>query len=188
MKKCRERSNALTGGFRQPWVASGSHNLGLNRLPGSFVLTLGFALVIAVRLGLAEGPPSSAEPGLGSIEGVVNISDQQELSQPIQGVRVMLTATSSGSESLSAITDDAGHYQFAELTPGVYTLEVTLEGFQTVNKSVELERGQARVENVGLELTKAVQKIEAHDKPATVAAQGSDSKATISSRQFTTVP
>jgi len=175
----------------QPWLASGFprlHKHALNRLAGSLVLTLGLALVVAARPGLAEGPPSSADPALGSIEGVVNIPDQHEHSEPIQGVRVMLTASSPSSESLSAITDDAGHYQFAELASGVYTLEVSLEGFQTVNKSVELERGQARVENIGLEITKSVQKIEVHDKPAAVATQGSASTATINSRQFTTLP
>ena len=193
MKKCKERSNAVTGGLGRACLAScspGVHKHRSDLIAGSLVLTLGFALVLAACPGLAEGPPSSAEPARASIEGVVRVSGQQEQSDPIPGVRVTLTATSSGSQSLSATTDDAGHYQFTELAPGVYTLEAGMEGFQTVNKSTELTPGQAKVENIGLELAKNVQKIEVHDKPAAVATatQGSDSTATISSRQFTTLP
>jgi hypothetical protein len=119
---------------------------------------------------------------------MINVSGQQGYSEPIPGVRVTLTATSSSSQSLSATTDDAGRYQLTELAPGVYTLEAGLEGFQTVTKSIELKQGQVKVENIGLELAKAVQKIEVNDKPAAVSTQGSDSTATISSRQFTTLP
>jgi Carboxypeptidase regulatory-like domain len=179
--------------FGRPWFASCSprvHKYRSDLITGSVVLTLGFALVLAACPGLAEGPPSSAEPARASIEGVVSVSGQKEESDPIPGVRVTLTATSSGSQSLTATTDDAGRYQFTELPSGVYTLEAGLEGFQTVNKSTELTPGQAKVENIGLELAKNVQKIEVHDKPAAVATatQGNDSTATISSRQFTTLP
>jgi len=191
MKKCRERSSAVTGCFKRPWFASYAprlHKHGLNSLGGSLVLTLGLALVVAVRPGVAEGPSSSPDPALGSIEGVVNISDQQDHAEPIQGVRVTLTPAAPSSQSLSAISDEAGRYQFTELASGGYTLEASLEGFQTVSKNVEVERGQAKVENIGLDIAKAVQKIEVHDKPAGVVTQASDSKATISSRQFTTLP
>jgi hypothetical protein len=146
-------------------------------------------LIAAGSSGFAQLPNSGRpEPALGSIEGVVNISDQQEHSEPIQGVRVTLTPTAPSSQPLLAISDEAGRYQFAGLTSGVYTLEASLDGFQTVNKKVELEQGQAKVEDIGLELAKAVQKVEVHDKPAAVATQGSDSTTTISSRQFTTLP
>ena len=191
MKKCRERSSAVTGCFKRPWFASYAprlHKHGLNSLGGSLVLTLGLALVVAVRPGVAEGPSSSPDPALGSIEGVVNISDQQDHAEPIQGVRVTLTPAAPSSQSLSAISDEAGRYQFTELPSGGYTLEASLEGFQTVSKNVEVERGQAKVENIGLDIAKAVQKIEVHDKPAGVVTQASDSKATIGSRQFTTLP
>src|SRR5215470_10830355 len=105
MKKCTEKSNAAKGYFGRPWLASGSprlHKHGLNSLGGSLVLTLGLALVVAVRPGVAEGPSSSPDPALGSIEGVVNISDQQDHSEPIQGVRVTLTPNAPSSQSLSA--------------------------------------------------------------------------------------
>src|SRR6516162_2905307 len=191
MKKCRERSSAVTGCFKRPWFASYAprlHKHGLNSLGGSLVLTLGLALVVAVRPGVADGPSSIPDPALGSIEGVVNISDLQDHAEPIQGFRVTLTTAAPSQQSLSAISDEAGRYQFTELASGGYTLEASLEGFQTVSKNVEVERGQAKVENIGLDVAKAVQKIEVHDKPAGVVTQASDSKATISSRQFTTLP
>jgi hypothetical protein len=163
-----------------------SHQKGLNVC---WILSLFFALTVAGGSGFAEAPNSGpGEPASASLEGVINLSGQQGSADPIPGVRVTLTATSSSSQPLSTTTDDAGRYQFTELPAGVYTLEAGLEGFQTVTKSTELERGQVKVENIGLELPKVVQKIEVHDKPAAVATQSSASTATINGHQFTTLP
>ena len=192
MTNGRERLNAVTGWVTQRCLGYPSRSIE-NRRSGLLLpprtLTLFLALVVAGSSGFAEAPSEGGgEPASASIEGMINVSGQQGYSEPIPGVRVTLTATSSSSQSLSATTDDAGRYQLTELAPGVYTLEAGLEGFQTVTKSIELKQGQVKVENIGLELAKAVQKIEVNDKPAAVSTQGSDSTATISSRQFTTLP
>jgi hypothetical protein len=192
MTNGRERLNAVTAWVTQGRLGSPSRSADNRRfslLVPSQTLTLFFALIVAGSSGFAEAPnDSGGEPANASIEGVINVSGQQGYSEPIPGVRVTLTATSFSSQSLSATTDDAGRYRFTELASGVYTLEAGLEGFQTVTKSTEVKQGQVKVENIGLELAKAVQKIEVHDKPAAVSTQGSDSTATVSSRQFTTLP
>ena len=190
--KIRESLNAVTGWVAQRCLGSSSRGIE-NRRSGpashSRNLTLLVALIVGGSPGFAQAPGlSQPKPADASIEGVINVSGQQGHSEPIPGVRVTLTAPTPGSQSLSATTDDAGHYQFADLASGVYTLEASLEGFQTVSKSTELKQGQVTVENIGLQLAQTVQKIEVHDKPAAVATQGSDSTATINSRQFTTLP
>ena len=192
MTNGREKLNAVTAWVTQRCLGSPSRSIANRRfgplLPSRF-LTMFFALIVAGSSGFAEAPnDGGGEPASASVEGVIKVSGQQGYSEPIPGVRVTLTATSPSSQSLSATTDDVGHYQFTQLASGVYTLEAGLEGFQSVTKSTELKPGQVRVENIGLELAKAVQKIEVHDKPAGVATQGSASTETINSRQFTTLP
>jgi hypothetical protein len=107
---------------------------------------------------------------------------------PVAGVLVKLNCTSPGLESFSTTTDSDGRYQFTERAPGVYTVEVSLEGFRTFTGSVALKQGEVVTKNVRLELDKIVQRVEVQDKAAPVATQGSDSAATISSHQFTTLP
>jgi hypothetical protein len=192
MTNGQERSNAVTGWVTQRSLGCSSRSIEkghFSLVVLSQTLALFLALIVAGSSGFAEAPNSGpGEPGSASIEGVINLSGQQGSADPIPGVRVTLTPTSSSSQPLSATTDDAGRYQFTELPAGVYTLEAGLEGFQTVTKTTELERGQVKVENIGLELPKVVQKIEVHDKAAAVATQTADTTATVSSRQFTTLP
>src|SRR5215831_7815778 len=142
----QERLTATTGWVHQRCQSFSSLRIENHRRSAvvrSRILTLCFVLIVAGSSGFARVPNSGeAEPATASIEGVINVSGQQEHSEPIPGVRVTLTPTSPSSQSLSATTDDAGRYQFAELASGVYMLEASLEGFQTVNKNIELERGQ----------------------------------------------
>jgi hypothetical protein len=192
MTNDQDRLSVTTGWVQKRYLGFSSwriENYRLSAVVRSGILTLFFVLTVAGSSGFARVPDSGEpEPATASIEGVISVSGQQEHSEPIPGVRVTLTPASPSSRSFSATTDDAGRYQFGELASGGYTLEASLEGFETMNKNVELERGQARVENIGLELTKSVQKIEVHDKPAAVATQGAASTATINSRQFTSLP
>ena len=55
-------------------------------------------------------------------------------------------------------------------------------------ESVALMPGDAKIENVSLELDKVVEKIEVRDKAAAVSTESTDSTATVSTRQFTTLP
>jgi len=190
--KCGGGTTAAAGlrpNITRPSPGCSSWHIRNRRSSSSWILALFFALILGGSSGFAEAPNSGpGEPASASVEGVINLSGQQGSSDPIPGVRVTLTATSSSSQSLSTTTDDAGSYQFTKLAPGVYTLEAGLEGFQTVTKTTELEQGQVKVENIGLELPKVVQKIEVHDKAAAVATQTADTTATVSSQQFTTLP
>ncbi len=147
------------------------------------------ALILGVISAFAQEPKAGPlEPAGTSIEGAVTLAGQQGESLPVPGVLVKLVSTSLGSESLSTTTDGDGRYQFTQLAPGVYTLEASLEGFRTFTGSVSLKQGEVAVKNVSLELDRVVQQVEVQDKAPTVSTQGTDSTATVSSRQFTTLP
>src|SRR2546421_207205 len=116
------------------------------------------------------------------------MASPQGQADAVPGVVVKLTSTSSAPESVEATTDAEGRYAFTKLSPGSYTIEARLDGFKPFAESVVLSQGDAKIENVSLELDKVVQKIEVRDKAAAVSTESADSTATVSSRQFTTLP
>jgi Carboxypeptidase regulatory-like domain len=112
------------------------------------------ALTLCGSYGFAH--ESEAGPAMAaSIEGVVTVSDQQGQADAVPGVLVKLTITSSAPESLSATTDAEGRYRFTNLSLGTYTIEAHLDGFKPFAESVVLSEGDAKIENVSLELEKA---------------------------------
>ena len=78
------------------------------------------------------------------------VVDQQD--SALVGVTIELTAASLP-RPVVVTTDQRGAYRFAALSPGIYTLTVTLSGFQTEQRTVTLETGEQRA--VGIELALA---------------------------------
>ncbi|MCH7749853.1 MAG: TonB-dependent receptor [Acidobacteria bacterium] len=78
------------------------------------------------------------------------VVDQQD--SALVGVTIEVTAPSL-SGPVVITTDQRGAYRFAALSPGFYTLTVTLSGFQTEQRTVTLETGEQRA--VGIELALA---------------------------------
>ena len=150
------------------------------------------ALLSAVTVGISSGfqipTVYNPEAERASIEGLVTLNGQQGQADAVPGVLVTLSGGLSGLKSLSDTTDAEGHYRCAQLSPGTYTIEARLDGFQPFSESIVLTQGEAKIENVSLELDKVVQKIEVRDKAAEVSTDSADSTATVSGSQFTSLP
>jgi hypothetical protein len=147
------------------------------------------ALIPGRSYGLAQEPNSGRpEPAAASLEGTVTVARQEGQPAPISGVRVTLSATSLGAQSLFTVTDAEGRYHFTDLTAGVYTIQASLEGFRPFAKSTELRQGEVKFENISLALEKVIQNVVVQDKAATVSTQQADSTATLSDQQFITLP
>ena len=159
-------------------------------MPQAFVsLTLFVALIVGGTSLFAQVANVTDPAAAGaSIEGLVTVADQKGHADAVLGVLVKLSGTSSGPESLSATTDTEGRYRFTQLSPGTYTIEARLDGFQPFSESIVLRLGDAKAENVSLELDKVVQKIEVRDKAAEAPTDSADSSATVSTSQFMTLP
>ncbi len=192
MANRRKILNAITGWAQQRCLGFSSwrvENSLFSLAVSSRNLTLFFALIVGGSSGFAQiANVSRPEAAGASIEGVVTVADQQGQADAVPGVLVKLTSTSSEPEPLSATTDAEGRYTFTKLSSGTYTIEARVDGFRPFAESVVLRQGDSKIENVRLELDKVVQKIEVRDKAEGVSTESADSTATVSSRQFTTLP
>src|ERR1700687_4101986 len=101
-----------------------------------------------------------AQAATSSIKGNINVITSQGQANKLSGVTVKLTEVRIGSALQSTLTDESGHFQFAQLAAGTYMLEVSAESFKPWNKTVALGQGQSAAEDVTLEINSVDQQIE----------------------------
>ena len=111
-----------------------------------------FALLFSV---LATIPSASAQLTSASVNGTVRDPTDATLA----GASVILRSVSTGA-SRTATTNSAGNYTFVDIDPGVYTLEVSKNGFSTVRQNgITLAVNQTATFDIRLNLGTAVEQI-----------------------------
>ncbi len=96
----------------------------------------GDVYVTALALRATEAIEAAAsDPTLGALQGVV-VGAQTNL--PLAGVNVTLA----GPMSASDLSDTYGDFQFKQVQPGSYTLELSLAGYETLTAAVSVTQGQ----------------------------------------------
>src|SRR5436309_13712787 len=85
--------------------------------------------------------PVVAQITTGTVSGVVR--DAQDAVIP--GATVVLISETRGTRSAPAVTNETGTYVFPNVTPDTYTVEVSLEGFKTAQRTGVAVSGADRV-------------------------------------------
>src|SRR5579862_6285342 len=89
--------------------------------------------VVLAAAALLLGDVVHAQVQTGSVIGVA----KDESGGVLPGVSV--TLASPDSPPLTVVTDEAGRYRFPSVSPGMYTLTITLDGFSTyIEKDVQV--------------------------------------------------
>jgi len=105
-----------------------------------------FAALMALLLCAS---PLAAQETRGSIEGIVKDSSGAVL----PGVTVEAKGLNVGAAA-TAVTDAAGVYRFPSLTPGVYEVMASLQGFNPIkSESVELQLGQVLKVDLAMQIS-----------------------------------
>ena len=113
--------------------------------------------MLVVCLGLLVSPPASAQGlgGAGTIQGTVT----DPTGGVMQAVAVTITNPVSGF-TRTATTDAAGRYVFNNLPPNPYHLAVTAQGFQTLERDVDVRTGVPITMDLSLALAGASSSVE----------------------------
>ena len=81
--------------------------------------------MVVAALGLLPAATAAAQSGAGSLSGIIRDSSGAE----VPGTTVQVVNETTGSKT-ETVTDSAGAFSLATLTPGRYRLEATLDGFE----------------------------------------------------------
>jgi len=123
-----------------------------------------------------------------SISGKVTTTNGEQTANTLAGVTVKLTAAAAGPAPQTASTDAEGRYEFKHLTPGSYTLEASVEGFQVWTGSVTLAPGQALTMDASLQIASVDQQIEVQGEATEIATQSVSATATVTDQQLEDLP
>ena len=93
--------------------------------------------------------PEEARPLTGTLRGAIITKGADGQSYNISGANLKLKATA---QLIEASSNDQGEYEFANLSAGEYTLEVSAHGFKTASKVVVVRTGETLIENITLEV------------------------------------
>ena len=125
-------------------------------------------LILLILFSIGAAAVHSAVAQSCVFQGTVSVSIGSGPGERLPGATVNLTTNSPGKSSYSAVTNEQGEYKFNELTTGVYTLQVALNGFKQHTETVTIGAG-ATTKSVALE-------VEGVSASVTVMADGDDLK------------
>ena len=148
-------------------------------------------LSLSIGVGAARTRSTQGEPRqspTGTIQGVVKVPGQQAEPSPLEGIRVELRDSAQDSQPLATLTDSAGHFEFAQLPAGTYTLRVNQQGFKPFDETISLNANQSSVADITLALDTVVEKVEVKEQTASLPTESSAPASTINNAQLETLP
>src|SRR3984957_15780416 len=130
-----------------------------------------------------------SSPGAASsIAGTVSVASNPDQVTNLSGINIKLSGPNAGSTSQSTVTDENGDFQFLQLAPGTYTLEISKEGFKPWSKTVPLEQSQTAVANAQMEIAAVDEKIDVQGEILDISTNSAENTATVTSQQLQTLP
>jgi Carboxypeptidase regulatory-like domain len=154
----------------------------------SLTVLCAFLSLVRMAFGMPQkAKASDAQNAASSIAGTVNVNTNQSQANNLAGVTVTLSGPASGAAAKSAITNESGHFQFAQLIAGTYTLEVNAEGFEPWSKTITPVAGQAAVQDATIEINAVNEKIEVQGEGIEVSTNSAELAANVSDRQLETL-
>ena len=114
-----------------------------------YILSAILVPVLGVLIFGDVGNAEDTQSETGRVRGSVTTTLRHGLSYGLAGANLKLKREAQIAETSA---NDAGEYEFTKLSPGKYTLEASLEGFESSSETITVRAGKTLVENVKLEL------------------------------------
>ena len=122
-----------------------------------------------------------------SVKGTVSLVNATQERSTSEGLLLELKPLAEGAGSLSAITDEAGNYEFKAVADGDYLLRLQAEGFEPFTATIHLRGGASVIQNISVKLAGLTQRIEVKEQAEPLSADSpGDSK--LSEKQIASLP
>ena len=157
-----------------------------NAVLGIFVISV--ALLFVCRGLFGQTQRTTPSTGKGSIEGKISVVSSEGVSNSLPGIDVKLKGPSPGTQAQATTTDADGHYEFTQLGPASYTLEVAADGFKPSSATLTLGADQILVKDVVLQIISVNQQVEVQAEAAEIATQNVAITATVNTDQLENLP
>src|SRR3954470_16331554 len=105
---------------------------------------VGFALFIILSLMGTQAVLAQTS----MLQGTVSVSSTNGAGERLPGASLKLTPAISGQPSRSTVTNEQGEYKFTDLAAGIYTLQVTLNGFHEHTQTVTIGGVATTIKNI----------------------------------------
>jgi outer membrane protein OmpA-like peptidoglycan-associated protein len=109
-------------------------------------------LVLVITLFVTAAAINSASAQTSVLQGTVSVTSSNGPGDRLPGASLTLAPADQGKTTQSTVTNDQGEYKFTNLTTGLYTLQVDLNGFKQYRQGVTIRPGITTLENIALEL------------------------------------
>jgi hypothetical protein len=157
-----------------------------NAVLGIFTISVALLFVCSGLSGQAQ--ETAPSPGKGAIEGKISVVSSEGVSNSLPGIGVKLKGPSPDTQAQATTTDADGHYEFTQLGPGSYTLEVAADGFKPWSATLTLGANQALVKDIVLQIISVNQQVEVQGEAAEIATQNVAITATVNNDQLESLP
>jgi len=124
-------------------------------------------------------PAQEATHKHGAVRGTVSLVNASQEPSTSEGLQLELTplAEGAGAGSLSAITDEAGKYEFNDVVDGDYILQLQAEGLEPFTATIRVRDGVSIIQDISVKLAGLTQRIEVKEQAEPLSADSSgDSK------------
>ena len=148
---------------------------------------VGVALFGAMLLCAARVPAQETSQKRGTVKGTVSLVNASQEPSTSEGLMLELKPLAEGVASLSAVTDEAGNYEFKDVADGDYLLRLQAKGFEPFTTTLHVEDGASIIQNISVKLAGLTQKIEVKEQAEPLSADfPGDSK--LSEKQIASLP
>jgi hypothetical protein len=144
-------------------------------------------LLGAMLLGAVRVPAQETSQKRGTVKGTVSLVNASQEPSTSEGLLLELKPLAEGAASLSAVTDEAGNYEFKGVAGGDYLLRLQAEGFEPFTTTLHVQDGASIIQNISVKLARLTQRIEVKEQTEPLSADSpGDSK--LSEKQIASLP
>jgi hypothetical protein len=145
------------------------------------------ALLGAMLLCGARSPAQEATHKHGAVRGTVTLLNASQEPSMSEGLMLELKPLVEGAASLSAVTDEAGNYEFRDVVDGDYLLRLQAEGFEPFNATIRARDGASVIQNISVKLAAVTQRIGVNEQAEPLSADSSGASK-LSEKQLAALP